>query len=56
MLSRLGSLWAVALVAGAALLARRWRLALELAIAGGAAWFLGRLIAFLDAGDSLTTR
>ena len=55
MLSRLGSLWAVALVAAAALLARRWRLAVELAIAGGAAWFLGRLIAFLDAGDSITT-
>ena len=34
-LSRLGSLWAVALVAAAALFARRWRLALELAIAGG---------------------
>jgi uncharacterized membrane protein YbhN (UPF0104 family)/tRNA A-37 threonylcarbamoyl transferase component Bud32 len=55
MLSRLGSLWAVALVAGAALIARRWRLALELAIAGGAAWFLGRFIAFVDAGDSVSS-
>ena len=55
MLSRLGSLWAVALVAAAALLARRWRLALELAIAGGAAWLVGRMIAFVDAGDSIGT-
>ena len=39
-LSRLGSLWAVGLVAAAALLARRWRLALELTIAGGVAWFV----------------
>jgi uncharacterized membrane protein YbhN (UPF0104 family)/tRNA A-37 threonylcarbamoyl transferase component Bud32 len=54
-LSRLGSLWAVGLLAAAALLARRWRLALELAIAGGAAWFVARLIAFVDAGDSFTT-
>src|SRR6478609_3108828 len=42
MLSRFGSLWGVLLVAGAALIARRWRLALELTIAGGAAWFVGR--------------
>ena len=54
-LSRLGSLWAVALVAAAALFARRWRLALELAIAGGVAWFVARLIAFVDTGDSFTT-
>jgi uncharacterized protein (TIRG00374 family) len=53
MLSRLGSLWAVALVAAAALVARRWRLALVLAAAGGLAWFGARLIAFLDDGASI---
>ena len=42
-------------MAAAALLARRWRLALELAIAGGVAWFVARMIAFVDAGDSFTT-
>src|SRR5262245_18029159 len=41
---RLGALWAVGLVAGAALIARRWRLARDLAIAGGAAWAFGKLI------------
>ena len=49
-LSRLGSLWAALLVVSAALLARRWRLAVSLAIAGAAAWFVGRFMAFMVAG------
>ncbi|MEX1007942.1 MAG: lysylphosphatidylglycerol synthase domain-containing protein [Acidimicrobiia bacterium] len=49
-LSRLGSLWAVLLVVAAAFLARRWRLAVILAIAGVAAWFFGRFMAFMVAG------
>lgn len=55
MLSRLGSLWALLMVVAAALVTRRWRLALELVLAGGGAWFLGRLIAFIDGGDSIST-
>ncbi|HXY93018.1 MAG TPA: lysylphosphatidylglycerol synthase domain-containing protein [Acidimicrobiia bacterium] len=51
--SRLGSLWAVLLVAAAALLARRWRLALVLVVAGAIAWFVGRLMGFLVAGASV---
>src|SRR5215470_10975666 len=52
-LARLGSLWALAIVAIAALAARRWRLAAELALAGALAWFVGRVIGFLVAGDDL---
>jgi uncharacterized membrane protein YbhN (UPF0104 family) len=52
-LSRLGSLWAVLLIASAALVARRWRLASMLLLAGSCAWFAARLVAFLTAGAGL---
>jgi undecaprenyl-diphosphatase len=42
-----GALWAVGAVVAAALIARRWRLARDLAIAGFVAWFLARLIGAL---------
>ena len=49
-----GALWAVGVVFGAALIARRWRLARDLAIAGFVAWFLARLIgAVVVENDSL---
>ncbi len=49
-----GALWAVGVVFGAALIARRWRLARDLAIAGFVAWFLARLIgALVVENDSL---
>jgi uncharacterized membrane protein YbhN (UPF0104 family)/tRNA A-37 threonylcarbamoyl transferase component Bud32 len=54
-LSRLGSIWAVLLVGAAALVARRWRMAMVLVSAGGAAWFVGRLVGFLAAGQQLTS-
>ena len=44
---RFGALWALGLVVVAALVARRWRLARDMAIAGVAAWFLARLIGAL---------
>jgi uncharacterized membrane protein YbhN (UPF0104 family)/tRNA A-37 threonylcarbamoyl transferase component Bud32 len=53
LLSRLGSLWAVLVVAAAALLAKRWRLAGLLALAGFAAWFFGRFMAFMVAGNGV---
>jgi len=43
-LYRLGALWAVGLVAAAALVARRWRLARDLLISGALAWALGRVL------------
>jgi undecaprenyl-diphosphatase len=43
-LYRLGALWAVGLVVAAALLDRRWRLARDLAISGGLAWVVGRIL------------
>lgn len=46
-LYRLGALWAVGLVAAAALLDRRWRLARDLAISGGLAWVIARVIGSL---------
>jgi undecaprenyl-diphosphatase len=57
-----GVLWAVGIVVVAALVARRWRLARDLAVAGALAWALGRLIgAFVvdeaglaDAFDAVT--
>jgi uncharacterized membrane protein YbhN (UPF0104 family)/tRNA A-37 threonylcarbamoyl transferase component Bud32 len=51
-LYQLAALWAVGLLVVTVLLLRRWRLARDLAVAGGAAWVLGRLMAFLthDAG------
>ena len=42
-----GTLWAVAIIVVAALVARRWRLARDLVIAGGLAWIIGRLIGAL---------
>ena len=49
----LGSLWGVGLVLGAALLARRFRLAAVLAGAGVLAWLLARTAAFVDSGHGL---
>ncbi len=50
-----GALWALALVVLAALLARRWRLARDMAIGGVAAWVLGRLIGTLVVENSSLT-
>lgn len=47
LLYALGALWAVALVVVAAVVARRWRLARDLAIGGVATWILARLIGTL---------
>jgi undecaprenyl-diphosphatase len=52
LLFRFGALWALGLVVVAALVARRWRLARDLAIAGGVSWFLARLIGEIVVGDS----
>ncbi len=49
-LYRFGSLWAVGLVGVAALVARRWRLARDLALAGVLAWFIGRLLGVMLVG------
>jgi len=46
-LYRLGALWAVGLVVAAALLDRRWRLARDLAISGGLAWAIARILGAL---------
>jgi len=43
-LYRLGALWAVVLVAAAALLGRRWRLARDLALSGVLAWAIARAV------------
>lgn len=51
-LYRFGALWAVGLVVAAALFARRWRLARDMAIAGVAAWFLARLIGVVVVGNA----
>ena len=51
-LYRFGALWALGLVVIAALIARRWRLARDMAIAGFAAWFLARLIGVVVVGNS----
>jgi undecaprenyl-diphosphatase len=50
-LYQIGSLWAVGLVVGAALIGRRWRLARDLAIAGVGAWFIGHLLGSLIVDD-----
>jgi glycosyltransferase 2 family protein len=52
LLYRFGALWALGLVVIAALVARRWRLARDMAIAGVAAWFIARLIGVVVVGDS----
>ncbi|MFN8027660.1 MAG: lysylphosphatidylglycerol synthase transmembrane domain-containing protein [Acidimicrobiia bacterium] len=49
----LGTLWGVTLVTVAALLLRRWRLAIALAGAGVLAWVVARGTAFLVGGDSV---
>jgi undecaprenyl-diphosphatase len=51
-LYRFGALWALALVVIAALLARRWRLARDMAVAGLAAWFFARLIGVIVVGNA----
>jgi undecaprenyl-diphosphatase len=48
----LGTLWAVGLVVVAAVVARRWRLARDMAIAGFAAWFIARLLGSLVVVDA----
>ena len=48
----IGALWAVAVVVAAALVARRWRLARDLALAGIAAWVLARFIGVLVADQA----
>jgi undecaprenyl-diphosphatase len=40
------ALWALGIVVFGAVLARRWRLARDVAVAGALAWFLGRLLSF----------
>jgi undecaprenyl-diphosphatase len=49
-----GTLWAVLLVVGAAVIGRRWRLARDLALAGGLAWVIARLIGALTSGSSMS--
>ena len=46
-----GTLWALGLVVVAALVAQRWRLARDMAIAGVVAWFIGRLLGGLVVVD-----
>ena len=54
----IGTLWGVGLVVVAAVIAKRWRLALVLASAGAGAWFFARFVGFLtsgkDVGHSIT--
>jgi uncharacterized protein (TIRG00374 family) len=52
-LFELGTLWGVGLVVVAGLLARRWRLARDLALAGVVAWLIGRILAELIGSESL---
>src|SRR5262245_20323933 len=52
-LFELGTLWGVGLVVVAGLLARRWRLARDLALAGVLAWLIGRIMADLIGGASV---
>ncbi len=54
-LLRLGAIWAVGLVVVASFIARRGRLARDLLLAGGAAWLLGRGLAFLVDGASVSS-
>jgi glycosyltransferase 2 family protein len=48
----LGALWALGIVVVAALVARRWRLARDLAIAGVLAWVLARVIGAVVVNDA----
>jgi undecaprenyl-diphosphatase len=50
-----GALWALALVVVAAVVARRWRLARDMAIGGVAAWVLARLIGTIVVENSSLT-
>ena len=52
-LYQLGTLWAVGLVVVAGLLARRWRLARDLSLAGLAAWLIGQLLADVVGDEAL---
>jgi undecaprenyl-diphosphatase len=52
LLYSLGSLWAAGLVVAAALVARRWRLARDLALAGAVAWLVARGLGFAVEGNS----
>ena len=52
LLYRFGALWAVGLVVVAALVARRWRLARDMAIAGVVSWFLARAIGEVVVGNA----
>jgi uncharacterized membrane protein YbhN (UPF0104 family)/tRNA A-37 threonylcarbamoyl transferase component Bud32 len=52
LLYRFGALWAVGLVVVAALVARRWRLARDMAIAGAVSWFVARAIGEIVVGGS----
>jgi uncharacterized membrane protein YbhN (UPF0104 family) len=52
LLYRLGALWALGLIVLAALVARRWRLARDMLVAGVVTWVLGRLIGSLVVTDS----
>jgi uncharacterized membrane protein YbhN (UPF0104 family)/tRNA A-37 threonylcarbamoyl transferase component Bud32 len=52
LLYRFGALWAVGLVVVAALFARRWRLARDMAIAGVVSWFVARAIGLIVVGNS----
>lgn len=49
---QLGTLWAVAIIIVAALVARRWRLARDLLIAGSGAWIAGRVIGAVAVQDA----
>lgn len=50
----IGALWAVGIVAAAALIARRWRLAGVIALTGFLAWLIGRLLGLLVEDPSLS--
>ena len=49
-LYRLGAIWAVAILVVTALALRRWRLARDIALAGGLAWTLARSMGIVDQG------
>ena len=56
LLYRLGALWALGVIVIAALVARRWRLARDLAISGMLAWVIGRLIGVLVVSETSLTK